>query len=134
MSFEQFLTLNMVVFALLAIVFFWGRRGQRSPTSLDMASKRFNSVETLADLEFKKLLHSSVDTNMEASSLFNYNGHTWDAYEVLGIPAGSSLEVIKEAFEKALRRSDVSSHTFFKLALTAVLAEMKQRGCQSKES
>ncbi len=31
---------------------------------------------------------------------FNYKGHSFDAYEVLGVPAGSNLTEIKNVIKK----------------------------------
>ena len=41
--------------------------------------------------------------------VFNYNGHSWDAYEVLGLPAGSSLEMVQQAYREALATADQNS-------------------------
>jgi hypothetical protein len=50
---------------------------------------------------------------------FNCNGHMWDAYQVLGVPAGASREVCFSAFEK-LARSKIRD-TDFMDALEKVL-------------
>ncbi len=41
--------------------------------------------------------------------MFNYNGHSWDAYEVLGVPAGSNFENSFLAFEKLTKTMDQES-------------------------
>lgn len=51
---------------------------------------------------------------------FNFNGHSWDAYETLGLPAGSSMDRVEEAFRQALRNADPSSHEFFNHAVEAI--------------
>lgn len=55
--------------------------------------------------------------------LFNYNGHTWDAYEVLGVPAGTSIDKITEALHRELRKQDPSSHHFLHAAYQAILSQ-----------
>lgn len=55
--------------------------------------------------------------------MFNYNGHSWDAYEVLGLPAGSSLEKVADALALALKNTDSSSHGFLEAAHRAIRAE-----------
>lgn len=55
--------------------------------------------------------------------LFNYNGHTWDAYEVLGVPAGTSLEKVTEALQRELQKQDPSSHHFLQTAYQAILSQ-----------
>jgi hypothetical protein len=57
--------------------------------------------------------------------MFNYNGETWDAYEVLGLPAGSSLEKADEAFTAACAKVDPSSRGFIEAAHRAVVAQWR---------
>jgi hypothetical protein len=52
--------------------------------------------------------------------LFNWNGHTWDAYEVLDIPAGSSVASAKAAFEKLKKELDPQSFPFLTAAFEAI--------------
>jgi hypothetical protein len=52
---------------------------------------------------------------------FNWNGHSWDAYEVLGIPAGSSREAASHAFQTARGQCDPQSVPFLQAALDAIL-------------
>lgn len=52
--------------------------------------------------------------------LFNWNGHTWDAYEVLGIPAGSSSEAAHAAFERAAALADTETLPFLRAAFEAI--------------
>ena len=52
--------------------------------------------------------------------LFNWNGHTWDAYEVLGVPAGSSLESARTAFERGASLADTETVPFLKAAFDAI--------------
>lgn len=53
--------------------------------------------------------------------IFNYNGHSWDAFEVLGIPAGAPPKMVNEALERALRSTDPASHEFLRAAHQAIL-------------
>ncbi len=52
--------------------------------------------------------------------IFNYNGHSWDAFEVLGCPAGAPLPMVKQAFDQALRTTDPASHEFLRAAYQAI--------------
>ncbi|RYZ77083.1 MAG: hypothetical protein EOP05_03015 [Proteobacteria bacterium] len=51
---------------------------------------------------------------------FNWNGHAWDAYEVLGIPAGASLETALQAFERAKAQADKETAPFLRAAYEAI--------------
>ena len=57
--------------------------------------------------------------------VFNYNGHSWDAYEVLGLPAGSSPERLDQAYEESLQRVDQASRPFMEAAYEAIQAQWK---------
>lgn len=52
--------------------------------------------------------------------MFNWNGHSWDAYEVLGLPAGSSREAAHAALQAALRRCDAETVPFLQAAYDAI--------------
>ncbi len=56
---------------------------------------------------------------------FNYNGHSWDAYEVLGLPAGSSLEKVDAAYEESVARVDAGSRPFMDAAYKAITGRTK---------
>lgn len=51
---------------------------------------------------------------------FMWNGHSWDAYEVLGLPAGSSLEAAQVAFQRAAALADQETLPFLRAALDAI--------------
>lgn len=55
--------------------------------------------------------------------VFNYNGESWDAYEVLGLPAGSSLESAERAFQESMQRVDDGARPFMKAAVQAIRAQ-----------
>lgn len=52
--------------------------------------------------------------------IFNYNGHSWDAFEVLGIPAGAPPDMVRKAFALAIQKTAPDSHEFLKAALNAI--------------
>lgn len=59
--------------------------------------------------------------------MFNYNGHSWDAHEVLGVPPGAAFEMVRTAFEKSMRASDPSSHDFIRTAYQAIESQVGRR-------
>jgi hypothetical protein len=81
--------------------------------------RKYNA-DTLREFEETTLVRG-VPTNLNV--MFNYNGHSWDAYEVLGIPAGASLEAVRERFNAALETSQPQSQDFIKAALEAILKD-----------
>lgn len=56
---------------------------------------------------------------------FNFNGHSFDAYEVLGVPAGSNLERVQRAYKMAAANIDSDSLAFLQAALQAVEKHLK---------
>ena len=80
--------------------------------------------ELIHDEEFKKHKNEKLEIKSQPGSLnviFMYNGYEWDAYEVLDIPAGSSVDVIKKAYNKAISKVDKKSRVFFNTAYRALL-------------
>lgn len=72
--------------------------------------------EALKRLEEQEMPMPSRQLNV----FFNWNGHTWDAYEVLGVPAGSSRESVIQAFHVARGKSP-DSIAFLQAATDAIL-------------
>ncbi|NCN95240.1 MAG: hypothetical protein GW917_00790 [Bdellovibrionales bacterium] len=56
---------------------------------------------------------------------FNYNGHTFEAYETLGIPPGASIKTVAEAFEEQQKRMDPQSRAFLEAAYQALNSTLK---------
>lgn len=52
---------------------------------------------------------------------FLYNGHDWDAYEVLGLPAGASMTLVTQRYQEVLRSADKGQTEFFEAAYQAIL-------------
>lgn len=130
MNSQDFLTLNLVGAGAFVFWYLVSRGGGSRPTRLDMSAKdtapplmnaepepqqaavavRGRTQPDLADKNSKNL-----------NVMFNYNGHSWDAYEVLGVPAGASIKTVTEAYQTALRRSDKSSMEFLETAYRAII-------------
>lgn len=53
--------------------------------------------------------------------IFNYNGYSWDAFEVLGLPAGSSREKVEEAYRASVKSVEPESRVFIETAYKAIL-------------
>ncbi|CAN5423442.1 hypothetical protein BH10BDE1_BH10BDE1_28560 [soil metagenome] len=72
----------------------------------------------------KRLEENETETaayqGRQLNIFFNWNGHTWDAYEVLGIPAGASRETVVGAFHAA-RNQSPDSTPFLQAATDAIL-------------
>lgn len=58
--------------------------------------------------------------------IFNYNGHEWDAYEVFGLPAGSSMDRVEVAYQEAIAKVDEKSKPFLQTAFRAIQQKLSQ--------
>ena len=59
--------------------------------------------------------------------IFNWNGHSWDAYEVLGIPAGSTRIEVNKAFQEEIQKMDEESQAFIRKAYEALMKHLNSR-------
>ena len=65
------------------------------------------------------------DDERSLNVVFNYNGHSWDAYEVLGLPAGCSPEKVESAYKESLARVEPASRPFMDAAFQAIQSQWK---------
>jgi hypothetical protein len=98
MSSQAFFWVNAVL-GLILILFFL-RRKKSSRASLTRPVEDVRSAQKL-------------------SSIFVYNGHNFDAFEVLGLPSDASLEVAQKSYENAIRQNG-SDRTFLEAAFKTI--------------
>jgi hypothetical protein len=131
---QEFLLINFILIAIFGVLFLVGRRSalKNSPNfkmTADYAESQNKAKlkvigENLEDLNSEKIKSLNV--------MFLYNGHIWDAHEVLGIKPGCSIDEIKVAFEKVISKNDAGAHEFIKTALAAIFQNLKNQGYGSK--
>lgn len=122
----------LILYALLVIPvtasIFFMRRGSKQPVRLRMKADAATSAAG-RPAPHAASAHASQASGALAlpqtaekslNVLFNWNGHSWDAFEVLGVPAGSSGEAVQAAYQKAVAGCDVESAKFFRAALEAI--------------
>ena len=121
---RHFIILNAVVVTLLVISFLRMRRSARQST---MRFRNSRDQYVKKEVVVKRLIPDENDPRLKRPGsekslnvMFNYNGHSWDAYEVLGVPAGSSFEAAFLVFEKLTKTMDDESRTFMLTALEAI--------------
>lgn len=108
-----------------------------APVTLPAANKQDHSQASKASLNTNVPINiqeahrirdqKNAQANVKLKNLnqfFNYNGHTWDAYEVLGVPGGSSLEKVTQAYQEALKSTNKESHVFLETAYKAILHKL----------
>lgn len=138
MNSQDFLTLNLVGAGAFIFWYLVSRGGPRRPTQLNMKAKdsappilpplppenEVTPPTTQTPAPYPARHRSTGAAAAPAKNLnvmFIYNGHSWDAYEVLGVPAGASIKLVTEAYQVALRRADKESVDFLETAYRAIL-------------
>ncbi len=58
--------------------------------------------------------------------VFVWNGHPWDAFEVLGVPAGSHLAAVEKSYQDLLLKTDAQSKAFLDAAYAAIVEEFQR--------
>ena len=108
----NFFILNGIVVVLLVIYMIWRRPSSRTRRRISdpPSSATPRGLKALA----KELENMSGEPPAEQNSdepdpvIFNWNGHSWDAYEVLGIPAGSTRIEVNKAFQEEIQKITLS--------------------------
>lgn len=131
MNSQDFLIMNVVGAGAFIVWYLAARGGPRKPTQLNLYAKDSeplitppeNPIATRSD-NAARVIHPDWSAQARVKNLnviFIYNGHSWDAYEVLGVPAGASLPLVTQAYNDALKRCDTTSVEFFETAYRAIL-------------
>ncbi|MBX3041077.1 MAG: hypothetical protein KF789_10265 [Bdellovibrionaceae bacterium] len=138
MNSQLFFILNLVVGGLFLVWFLSARKGGgRGPTQLrlkDQAQREprgtpsastTSTTPVKADSDKRTPALEPVEpekrTEKSLNVLFLYNGHDWDAYAVLGVPAGASLPLVTEKYQELLRNADEGQTEFYGAAYKAIL-------------
>jgi hypothetical protein len=114
MSSQDFFYLSLAVSLVLLLSFLLGRRGYMPPSKLDL--KKSASSSRLAE----DLVPSEQPAEKNLNVIFMFNGHSFDAFEVLGLPAGSSLLAVEAAFLKLKKQVDSKQAEFIHAAYQAI--------------
>ena len=104
----------------LALLFFLRRR-PRAGMRLKLRGQ--TEAQKAVPPPIELFSHIQLPGERPLNVVFNYNGHSWDAYEVLGLPAGSSPDKVGLAYQLALNGVDVESRPFLAAAFAAIQRE-----------
>lgn len=119
------------LFVLLLFLWRRPRRGMRLRLKAGRSRGYYRDLGLNGKVSPDLVLHksgaagSSVSGERSINVVFNYNGHSWDAYEVLGVPAGSSFAVVEAAYAEGLKRIEKSSHGILEAAFKAIQSSSK---------
>ena len=141
MNSQILLYVNLGLGLLLVVYFVYPRQKVR-PTKLNLKANS-NLVDLKQEIEarnyvMKQIVQSDKKTWLEPESApairktrqlsiqFMYNGHDWEAHDVLGLPQGATLLMATEAYQKLLQSSDSNSFPFYEAAYNAILDKNKK--------
>ena len=96
------------------MVYMLSRPKTRQPNPLKLSSHKLRDVSP------------SGKSIKQLNVIFQYNGHDFDAFEALGLPAGSNFERVQEAFQKAKNEADPEAHAFLEQAFDSIRRSMPQ--------
>ncbi len=109
MTIGSFLVLNVAVVIMLALFFLQGRSKQPRPTKLNMKKTKFQPVKDV-----------DINNEEELNVYFMHNGYLWDAYDIIGVPAGSPISDVEMAYIKSRTRIDEESKEILEMAYDAI--------------
>ena len=135
MNSQDFLMLNVACGLVFVVWYLSSRRNSgRRPTQLNLKAADSQPVLLKAEERSEKLTTPVVKAEAVKSVsstesrpvknlniVFMYNGHNFDAYEVLGVPAGSALPEVTRAYQQALQKTDPAGHEFLEAAYKAIM-------------
>lgn len=135
----DFLTLENFLWAQAALVLFavvYLLRKGKQPGARFRWNKRSGPRPLPAEMDRNEMWRAPAQKPRAASSAadaegrslnvhFMHNGHSWDAYEAFGLPAGADLGKVERAYREALARTDPSAKEFYDHALDAIRQHIK---------
>jgi hypothetical protein len=108
-------------FVVMALIGYLLRRAPRSGARLRLQqSAKSPQIQRPGSKQSSAPIFESSRSTRQLTVNFNYNGHSWEAYEVLGLPAGAPFDQVELAFEVLALKSDPNSLPFFVAALEAI--------------
>ena len=115
-SVSYFLAVNAVLVILLAFYFLWPKR-----PAIRFKAYHFKKGQPPAR-PYRSMDLTSFPESFERSLTvhFNFNGHEWEAYEILGLPAGSSMESVEVAYREMMASVESESQPFVDAAYRAI--------------
>ena len=148
LSSEQLIWLNGIVILVIIGSYLFTRRKPAEPVRLRMfdgaerdvtgsAADLSNKVSTLTSDDRQRRFEAALrdpdmfcpmPASMEGAVHFNYNGHTWDAFEVLGLRPGAKADEVGRALQRTLSMVEPESRSFVRAAFEAIRRHRSSSG------
>lgn len=109
-------------------IFLLGRAKIKAPAKLRMRTDRSGqSLQAMnSNLSFshqispEALQSEGLQNAKNLNVIFMHNGHSFDAFEVLGVPAGAPTAMVEQAYRRAIINTDEQSSEFINAAYRAL--------------
>lgn len=126
---QLLLYLNLGIGLLLVLYFVLGRPKPKQPTKLNMRAKDSVDKKTQV-LEPESPKTAAIQQAVQQAEpreaarslavIFMYNGHDWEAHDVLGVPQGASMHEITKVYQELVKKTDARSLQFYEQAYNAI--------------
>jgi hypothetical protein len=117
----HFLYFNGAIVFLVVLYLAW--RPKRNPSRLKLRETlKRDKLEPIkqAGIDFRNAPEHSTRNERQLNVIFQFNGHDFDAHEVLGVPAGSSKDKVEESYRQIIANSSKDAHEFYRIAYEAI--------------
>ena len=105
----SFLIFYALIVTSLVAFFLHAKSKKAKPSRLNMRKVKFTPVKDV-----------DINDEEELNVYFMHNGYMWDAYEIIGVPAGAPLADIEMAYMKCRMRIDEESKEVLEMAYAAI--------------
>ena len=125
---KLFVFVNLAI--LIGLILYMRTRRYKRVSKFKISSPRTTKMASnqKMEIELSPPPTAVADSSEEISLnvIFTWNGHDWDAYEVLGLPAGSPMDDVIKAYDEALASVDKQSQEFIHRAYQSI-CEVKKK-------
>ena len=133
MNSQQLLIINFIIFATLVLFYVLGRSKHKQNITLDLKTK---TDPTKSEVQVPQAAVLSLPTHeLKTQSgprdvtptiqkevvYFVFNGHEWEAHEILGVKPGSGIDQITQHYQHLIKTADPSTFEIYDAAFTAIL-------------
>lgn len=84
-------------------------------------------VEIIPAVRVPKIESAKTDVRSEGTVFFVYNGHEWEAHQVLGVPHSCDLAEATAQYQHLVKTADLSTLEFYESAHLALIQAKSTR-------
>ncbi len=115
MSAVKFLIFNAIIVTVLVAFFLSGKNKKLKPAKLNLKKANFTPVTDV-----------DINDEEELNVYFMHNGYMWDAFDIIGVPAGAPMSDVEMAYLKSRMRIDDESKEILEMAYSAIIEKEGQ--------